>query len=100
MQELVLNYDRTVRYTDMLVKEGLLQYEGHDRTFSATAKGIEVLELSKELAEYCRPINDLIEKYDRIYSSDSATLGSDVLGFSVNHPRHEDKLTHSGLSGK
>ena len=63
MQELVLSYSRTVKYLNVLINEGLLQFDASTGTFRITEKGLKVLQLSEELAAYLEPVNSMINKY-------------------------------------
>jgi predicted transcriptional regulator len=63
MQELVLSYSRTVKYLNVLVNGGLLQFDPSTGTFGITEKGLKVLQLSDELAAYLAPVNNMINKY-------------------------------------
>ena len=63
MHELVLTYPRALRYTEQLVKQGLLDYDAETRTFGLTPAGRNVLGLSRQLAEYVSPIQGLVNKY-------------------------------------
>jgi predicted transcriptional regulator len=63
MQELILGYKRVNSYCDMLMCKGLIKYDPGSQRFSITPKGTEVLTLSKELAGYILPIEQMIKRY-------------------------------------
>jgi hypothetical protein len=63
MQELILGYKRVNSYCDILMRKGLIGYDPESHTFSITPKGTEVLTLSKELAVYISPIEQMIKRY-------------------------------------
>ena len=63
MHELVLTYPRAVRYTEIMVKEGLLDYDPDTKTYGTTPKGFRLLQLSEDLAAFVSPIENMISKY-------------------------------------
>lgn len=63
LEELVLNYNRVIAYTDRMFFEGLLDYDNADRSFGITTKGLQYLKLSEELAHYVSDLDLLLDKY-------------------------------------
>jgi predicted transcriptional regulator len=63
MQELILTYKRVGYYCDLLMRQGLIEYNLTTHTYSITPRGAEILKLSEELAGYLKPIHQMIEKY-------------------------------------
>lgn len=63
MQELILTYARTKKYLDVLTKQELIVYGMKDHTYRLTTKGIEVMKLNNQLADYLPPVKEMIRKY-------------------------------------
>ncbi len=63
MQEVMLSYNRIGYYCDLLVAQGLIQYDPAKRSYSITSRGIEVVKLAEELAGYLTPLDQMIKKY-------------------------------------
>lgn len=70
MQEVMLTYERTNRYCDMMVKKGLLTFAQGSRTYLLTPKGVEVLQSSKEIFGYLSNVRNIVDKY-RIYDENT-----------------------------
>jgi predicted transcriptional regulator len=85
MQEVMLTYERTNRYCDMMVKKGLLTYAQGSRTYSLTPKGVEVLQSSKEIFGYLDNVKSIVDKY-RIY--DESTI-DDIHNVNYYYPAQQ-----------
>lgn len=63
MQEVMLSYNRIGHYCDLLMRQGLIEYDPAAHTHVITPRGAEVLRLAEELAEYLEPLDQMIKKY-------------------------------------
>ncbi len=63
MQEVMLSYNRIGHYCDLLMAQGLIQYNQTKRSYTITSRGIEVVKLAEELAGYLRPLDKMIKEY-------------------------------------
>ena len=63
MQEVMLSYNRIGHYCDLLMVQGLIEYDSAKNSYAITSKGAEVVRLAEELAGYLRPLDQMIKKY-------------------------------------
>jgi len=70
MRDVVLTYERSNRYCDMMVKKGLLTYVEKSRTYLLTPKGLEVLQSSREIFGYLSHIKRMVDRY-KVYDENS-----------------------------
>jgi predicted transcriptional regulator len=63
MQEVMLSYNRIGYYCDLLMAQGLIQYDPAKHIYTITRRGAEVVRLAEELAGYLRPLDQMIKKY-------------------------------------
>ena len=63
MQEVMLSYNRIGHYCDLLTRQGLIEYDSINHSYTITPRGAEVLRLAEELAGYLAPIDQMIKKY-------------------------------------
>ena len=68
MQEVMLSYNRIGYYCDLLMAQGLIDYDQEKRSYAITSRGAEVLRLAEELAGYLKPIDRMIKQYSSLYS--------------------------------
>ncbi len=70
--------------------KGLIDYDPHSHTYVITPRGIEVLELNRELARDLEPVDQMIKKYS--YYMQRGDLQEYVGGINsskptMHHPR-------------
>jgi predicted transcriptional regulator len=71
MQEVMLNHKRVNRYLLNLMEKGLIDYQPKTRHYRMRPKGIIVLQLSEQLADYIYPIHKMIERYEAYFQNES-----------------------------
>ncbi len=86
MQEVMLNYKRVSHYLLNLSNEGLMECNLGTRKYKITAKGMKILELSEELANYISPVKSMITRYESLFLNEEQSLHFDI--FATKNERN------------
>ncbi len=81
----MLNYKRVSHYLLNLSNEGLMECNLGTRKYKITAKGMKILELSEELANYISPVKSMITRYESLFLNEEQSLHFDIFA-TKNEP--------------
>jgi predicted transcriptional regulator len=88
----MLNYRRINRYLSDLLTEDLIEHNHESNKYNITAKGIEYLQLSEELANYISPVRSMITKYESLFVHEEQLSPLDIM---ANRSEHSSVITIS-----
>jgi predicted transcriptional regulator len=63
MQKVMISYKRIGYYCDLLMRQGLIEYDQAKHSYCITPRGLEVLRLAEELAGFLKPVDQIIKRY-------------------------------------